>query len=83
VQHLAWPGSSSSSRLPCGLAMSPCGRFVAAGTNSTAYVFDLRSAGAFVRAFETRSPVTDVCFVRDASCLAAVTHDGRMNVYAL
>ena len=67
---------------PVGAALSPCMRFVAAGSEDCcAYVWDLRQGTVLARLRGPADCVADVAFHGRAGQLAACSLDGRVHFF--
>uniref|UniRef100_A0A8I3RSL7 WD repeat domain 27 n=2 Tax=Canis lupus familiaris TaxID=9615 RepID=A0A8I3RSL7_CANLF len=67
---------------PCGIAFSPCGRYVASGAEDRhAYMYDLGSSTFSHRLAGHKDTVTSVAFSPAAPQLASATLDGRLQLF--
>ncbi len=65
-----------------GMAFSPCGRFVATGSeDSSAYLYDVRTGAAVARLLGLRDVVADVAFHPRHPQLAAAGYDGNVRFF--
>ncbi|XP_054451167.1 WD repeat-containing protein 27 [Pteronotus mesoamericanus] len=68
---------------PCGVAFSPCGRFVASGAEDRhAYVYEMGSSTFSHRLSGHTDTVTAVAFSPSAPQLATATLDGKLQLFA-
>ncbi|XP_060577930.1 WD repeat-containing protein 27-like isoform X2 [Ruditapes philippinarum] len=67
---------------PCGLSFSPCGRFIATGSeDKCSYIFDMRS-GTFLHKLQGHTDVvSDVAFHPSTPQLYTCSLDGKLNQY--
>ncbi|KAK3591286.1 hypothetical protein CHS0354_004335 [Potamilus streckersoni] len=67
---------------PCGLAVSPCGRFIASGSeDKSAYVFDMRTGTYNLKLIGHTDVVSDVAFHPLHPRLVTATLDGKIHMY--
>ncbi|KAF6270245.1 WD repeat domain 27 [Rhinolophus ferrumequinum] len=67
---------------PCGIAFSPCGRYVACGAEDRhAYVYEMGSSTFCHRLSGHTDTVTGVAFSPSASQLATATLDGKLHLF--
>ncbi|XP_058526983.1 WD repeat-containing protein 27 isoform X1 [Ochotona princeps] len=67
---------------PCGIAFSPCGRFMACGAEDRhAYVYDMGSSTFSHRLPGHTDTVTGVAFSPSAAQLATATLDGKLQLF--
>ncbi|XP_053373699.1 WD repeat-containing protein 27-like isoform X2 [Mercenaria mercenaria] len=67
---------------PCGLSFSPCGRFIATGSeDKCTYIFDMRS-GTYLHKLQGHTDVvSDVTFHPSNPQLYTASLDGHLNIY--
>lgn len=67
---------------PCGLAFSPCARFIATGSEDrSAYIFDIRAGTYLHKLTGHTDTVTDVAFHPLLPQLVTVTVDGKVRLF--
>lgn len=68
---------------PCGIALSPCGRFIATGAeDKSAYIFDIRSGTYSHKLTGHTDVVSDVDFHPLTPQLYTASLDGKIQMYS-
>ncbi|XP_073483964.1 WD repeat-containing protein 27 isoform X1 [Aquarana catesbeiana] len=69
--------------LPCGIAISPCGRFIACGSEDRcAYIYETRSSTYLERLKEHTESVINVAFSPSTAQLTTCTVDGTLQTFS-
>ncbi|KAM5164141.1 WD repeat-containing protein 27 [Mantella aurantiaca] len=69
--------------LPCGVAMSPCGKFIACGSEDRcAYIYETRSSTYLERLKEHTESVINVAFSPSTAQLTTCTVDGKLQMFS-
>ncbi|XP_053316236.1 WD repeat-containing protein 27 [Spea bombifrons] len=68
---------------PCGVAISPCGRFIASGSEDRcAYIYEMRSSTYLQKLQGHRDSVINVAFNPSSAQLTTATLDGKLQIFA-
>ncbi|XP_031958277.1 WD repeat-containing protein 27 [Corvus moneduloides] len=67
---------------PCGIAMSPCGRFIASGSDDKyAYIYEMRSSTFLHKLGRHTESVINVSFSPSSPQLTTATSDGKLRLF--
>ncbi|XP_010219873.1 PREDICTED: WD repeat-containing protein 27-like [Tinamus guttatus] len=67
---------------PCGIAVSPCGRFIASGSDDKyAYIYEMRSSTFLHKLGGHTDSVINVTFCPSSPKLTTATLDGKLHLF--